>query len=90
MYIADYPSRPPWWKTIGVLIVTYNKVERSRGFACKRQLVALTFGMAYHQLKDESYGMIWASYSLNGLIDKIKSTDIFKPENARRQRIQHL
>lgn len=52
--------------------------------------IALTFGMAYHQLKDESYEYDFGLRTTLNAVDpdKIKSTDIFKLENARRQRIQ--
>jgi uncharacterized protein (TIGR04141 family) len=46
--------------------------------------------MAYHQLKDESYEYDFGLRTTLNAVDpdKIKSTDIFKLENARRQRIQ--
>lgn len=92
MYIADYPSRSPWWKNYWG--INSNLQQSQKGavvfLPVNDHWITLTFGMAFHQLKDESYEYDFGLRATLNAIDpdKIKSTDIFQPENARRQRIQ--
>lgn len=92
MYLSDTPAKEPWWKSYWG--VNYDLKQTLKGalifLPVRNRWVALTFGMTYHKLKDESYeydfGLRTTLNSLNP--EKIKSTDILVPENAKRQRIQ--
>ena len=56
----------------------------------KDRVFALTFGHTYHSLKEESYEYDFGLRTTLNVLDseKIKSTDILQPENAKRERIQ--
>lgn len=92
MYLSDIPAKAPWWKSYwGVQKDLKQTLKGALIFLpIKNRWVVLTFGMTYHKLKDESYeydfGLKTTLNSLNP--EKIKSTDILVPENAKRQRIQ--
>lgn len=92
MYISDRQATPPWWKSYWG--ITKNLMQVQKGalvfLPVEGRWVALTFGMTYHQLKEESYEYDFGlRTTLNALDpDKIKSTDILEPESARRERVQ--
>lgn len=92
LYILDTTPKDPWWKS-------YWGIENDLKQVLKGAIVfirvdcrnfALTFGHAYHNLKPESYEYDFGVLTTLNAIDpkKIKSTDIFLPETARRERIQ--
>jgi uncharacterized protein (TIGR04141 family) len=92
MYIADTPGSPPWWKNYWGIKRNLKQVQKGSlvFLAVDNNWLALTFGMTYHQLKDNSYEYDFGlKTTLNALDpEKIKSTDILQPENAKRQRVQ--
>ncbi len=92
MYIANYPGRPPWWKVYWGLSRNLNQMLKGAivFIPIEDRWTALTFGMTFHKLKDESYEYDFGLRTTLNALDpeKVKSTDILLPENARRQRIQ--
>lgn len=92
LYIQDNTPVPPWWKNYWGISKDLNQSLKGAivfiGIDCKNY--ALTFGHTYHNLKDESYEYDFGlKTTLNALDpEKIKSTDILQPENAKRERIQ--
>lgn len=92
MYITDSPGNAPWWKNYWGINKNLFQVQKGSlvFLPVDNRWVALTFGMTYHQLKDNCYeydfGLRTTLNSLNP--EKIKSTDILQPENAKRQRVQ--
>lgn len=92
MYLADTAGSPPWWKNYwGIDKNLYQVQKGSLVFLpVDNNWLALTFGMTYHQLKDNCYEYDFGlKTTLNALDpEKIKSTDILQPENAKRQRVQ--
>lgn len=92
MYLSDTPGSPPWWKNYwGIHKDLYQMQKGSLIFLpVDNNWIVLTFGITYHQLKDNSYHYDFGlKTTLNALDpDKIKSTDILQPENAKRQRVQ--
>lgn len=92
LYVMDKSPNPPWWKSFwGVDQDLYQVLKGAIAFLpVDGRYFALTFGHTYHQLKDESYEYDFGlRTTLNALDpDKIKSTDILRPEKAKRERIQ--
>lgn len=92
MYLSDTPGSPPWWKNYwGIHKNLYQMQKGSLIFLpVDNSWIVLTFGITYHQLKDNSYHYDFGlKTTLNALDpEKIKSTDILQPENAKRQRVQ--
>lgn len=92
LFVMDKKPMPPWWKSYWGINQYLEQVLKGAivFLPIEDRYFALTFGHTYHQLKPESYeydfGLI---VTLNALDpDKIKSTDIFQPEKAIRERIQ--
>lgn len=92
LYVLDKEPTTPWWKD-------YWGIEQNLEQVLKGAIVflevssrcfAITFGHTYHNLNETSYEYDFGlRVTLNTLDpEKIKSTDIFMPENAKRERIQ--
>lgn len=92
MYIADRRSSPPWWKEYWGISKNLFQVQKGAivFLPVEERWMVLTFGMTYHQLKDNSYEYDFGLRSTLNALDpeKIKSTDILEPESAKRERIQ--
>lgn len=92
MYISDRTATPPWWKSYWGISRNLNQVQKGAivFLPIENRWVALTFGMTYHQLKDESYEYDFGLRTTLNALDpeKIKSTDILEPESAKRERVQ--
>ncbi|MBR5208640.1 MAG: TIGR04141 family sporadically distributed protein [Paludibacteraceae bacterium] len=92
MYIADNVEKQPWWKCYWG--IKKNLFQTQKGallfLPVNKRWMVMTFGMTYHQLRDNAYEYDFGiRTTLNALNpEKVKSTDILKPENAKRQRIQ--
>lgn len=92
MFIADNQRTSPWWKAYWGIRQTLNE-ERKGAIVfiiIEDRCMALTYGSAYHQLKDYAYEYDFGLRTTLNALDpkKIKSTDILQPESAKRQRIQ--
>lgn len=91
-YVYKSRQNPPWWKEF--FKITYpleqNFVNGIFFIPVKNRIMALTFGSAYHKLKENSYEYDFGIKTVLNIVDpvKIKSTDWVSPETARRQRIQ--
>lgn len=92
LFLADYSRRPPWWRDF--LGIKRPLDLESKGailfLSVKDRVFVITFGIVAHYLKPESYeydfGLI---ASLNALDpQRLKSTDVLNPEDAKRQHIQ--
>ena len=92
MYLADRPGNAPWWKNYWGINKDLYQVQKGAliFLPVNNRWVVLTFGMTYHQLKDNCYEYDFGLRTTLNALDpkKIKSTDILQPENAKRQRIQ--
>lgn len=92
MYIADNERTQPWWKNYWGINKDLSQMQKGAllFLPINDRWMVMTFGMAYHKLKDNAYEYDFGiRTTLNALNpEKIKSTDILKPENAKRQRIQ--
>ena len=92
MYIADNNGSQPWWKEYWGIQKDLRQVLKGAllFIPINERWMVMTFGMTYHQLKDNAYEYDFGiRTTLNALdSEKIKSTDILMPENAKRQRIQ--
>jgi uncharacterized protein (TIGR04141 family) len=92
LYILDNPPTAPWWKS-------YFGIQKPLTQSLKGAIIflpvgnrtfAITFGHVYHNLHEASYEYDFGlRVTLNCLDpDKLKSTDIFEPSGAKRQRTQ--
>jgi len=92
IFIADNVPSDPWWKS-------YWGVERdlrqvSKGavlfIPVEDKCFALTFGHTAHYLKHDSYEYDFGLRTTLNAIDpaRIRATDIFQPEDAKRERVQ--
>lgn len=92
MYIADRPGNTPWWKNYWGINRNLQQVQKGAlvFLPVNNRWVVLTFGMTHYKLKDNSYEYDFGLRTTLNALDpeKIKSTDIFQPESAKRQRIQ--
>lgn len=92
MYLADNPGNAPWWKNYWGINKNLFQVQKGAlvFLPVNNRWVVLTFGMTYHQLKDNCFEYDFGLRTTLNALDpkKIKSTDILQPENAKRQRIQ--
>lgn len=92
LYVMDSDPAPPWWKNFwGVEQNLHQVLKGAIAFlTVQNRCFALTFGHTYHQLKDESYEYDFGLITTLNALDpnKIKSTDILQPENAKRERKQ--
>jgi uncharacterized protein (TIGR04141 family) len=92
LYLLDLQPNKPWWKDYWGI---NKKIEQSSKGAMvfipiNKRFFVLTFGHTYHYLKEDSYEYDFGlRMTLNALDPKkLKSTDIFAPENSQRRRIQ--
>ena len=92
LYVLDNVPKDPWWKDFWGVNKDLKQVLKGAIAFVKvdRRTFALTFGHAYHHLKPECYEYDFGLLTTLNAVDpeKIKSTDIFMPETARRERIQ--
>lgn len=92
LFVLDTKPKDPWWKSYwGITKSLKQTIKGAIAFVkVGGRSFALTFGHAYHYLKSESYEYDFGILTTLNAIDpeKIKSTDIFLPETARRERIQ--
>ena len=92
LYIMDKHPTPPWWKNFWGISQDLNQTLKGSivFLPVKDQVFALTFGHTYHNIKEESYEYDFGLRTTLNALDpeKIKSTDILQPENAKRERIQ--
>lgn len=92
LYIADYASKAPWWKEY--LSVDRNIKQESKGailfLSAGGRNFAITFGHVAHYLKDWKYEYDFGLLATLNAVrpEALKSADVLRPENARRQRIQ--
>jgi uncharacterized protein (TIGR04141 family) len=90
MYLSDTPGSPPWWKNYwGIHKNLYQMQKGSLIFLLvDNSWIVLTFGITYHQLKDNCYHYDFGlKTTLNALDpDKIKSTDILISCNLKMQK----
>ena len=92
LYIADNKSIEPWWKSYwGINKKLFQTQKGAVIFIpIENRWFALTFGMTHHKLKDVCFEYDFELRTTLNVLDseKVKSTDILVPENAKRQRIQ--
>ncbi|UUX93809.1 DUF6119 family protein [Methanoplanus endosymbiosus] len=92
LFLLDKNPSNPWWKD-------FWKIKTELKQTLKGAIVflpvydrcfAFTFGHTYHNLKEESYEYDFGLRSTLNAVDpdKLKSTDILQPENAKRESIQ--
>ena len=92
LYIADYASKAPWWKEY--LSVDRDIKQESKGailfLSAGGRNFAITFGHVAHYLKDWRYEYDFGLLATLNAVrpEALKSADVLRPENARRQRIQ--
>lgn len=92
LYLADNVPTDPWWKSYWG--INCNLQQGLKGaivfLPVNERCFALTFGHTYHNLKSEAYEYDFGLRATLNAIDpdKIRATDIFQPENAKRERIQ--
>jgi len=92
LFVLDKAPFSPWWKDYWGIQQDLKQVLKGAivflpvGGRC----FAITFGHTYHNLKEGCYEYDFGlRTSLNALHpEKLKSTDILQPENAKRERIQ--
>lgn len=92
LYLADNTPTEPWWKEYWGINHDLQQVLKGAivFLPINDKCVALTFGHTYHNLKNEAYEYDFGLRTTLNAIDpeKIKSTDILQPEDAKRERIQ--
>lgn len=92
LYIADYGSKSPWWKEY--LLVDRNIKQESKGailfLSAGGRNFAITFGHVAHYLRDWKYEYDFGLLTTLNAVrpEALKSADVLRPENARRQRVQ--
>lgn len=92
MYIADRPGNVPWWKDYWGITTNLLQIQKAGlvFLPVSDRWIILTFGIIHHQLIDTCFEYDFGLRTTLNALDpqKIKSTDILQPENARRQKIQ--
>jgi uncharacterized protein (TIGR04141 family) len=92
LYLADNNPIDPWWKAYWGINRHLQQVLKGAivFLPINDKCVALTFGHTSHHLKNEAYEYDFGLRTTLNAIDaeKITSTDILQPENAKRERIQ--
>lgn len=92
MFLANNRGKEPWWGDY--FGVNNDLLQRQEGalvfLHIDNRWVVLSFGMSFHKLSDTSYEYNFGLITTLNMLDpeKIKSADIMKPEDAKRQRIQ--
>ncbi len=92
VFLSNRELSEPWWKTyLGIGEKISQGLQGAILFLpCGERTFAITFGNAYHNLREESYEYDFGLLVTLNSVDKdaLKSTDIFQPENDFRQRLQ--
>ncbi len=92
LFIANNAEKSPWWREYWGISKTLKQQQAAAliFLPIKNRWITLTFGYIYHQLKDTSFVYDFGLRTTLNVLDpeKIKSTDILQPENAKRQKIQ--
>ena len=92
LFLLDNPPREPWWKRYFSIKTELNQGMKSAliFLPAGERIFALSFGYAYHSLKEESYEYDFGLRVTLNAVDpeKIKNTDTLEPDAARRQRTQ--
>ena len=92
MYYGQNKIRAPWWKEYwGINQDLYQSSVGAIVFLpVEDRCFAITFGMSYHNLQDQSYEYDFGLRTTLNTLDpeKIKSTDLLIPESSKRERIQ--
>lgn len=92
LYIFDKPAIPPWWRNfLGVVDPLMQEHKAAILFMpAGGRTFALTFGHAYHNLKDDAYEYDFGLLVTLNCIDhdKLKSADTVEPGAAKRRRTQ--
>ena len=92
IYYEQYITKAPWWKEYWGIHQNMQQTSVSAivFLPVNERCFAITFGVSYHNLKDDSYEHDFGIRTTLNTLDpeKIKSTDILIPETAKRQRIQ--
>ncbi|WP_084517621.1 DUF6119 family protein [Desulfatiglans anilini] len=92
LYLADNTPTDPWWKTYWGINRDLRQVLKGAivFLPINGKCVSLTFGHTHHNLKNEAYEYDFGLRATLNAIDpdKIRVTDIFQPEDAKRERIQ--
>lgn len=100
LYILDREPTEPWWKEYWGITkelpqtlkgaIVFLPVKLKQDDVELERFFVLTYGHTYHYLHDDAYEYDFGlRTTLNTLDpDKIKSTDILSPENAKWERIQ--
>lgn len=92
LFIMDKAPTPAWWKEYWG--IQQNLQQTLKGaivfLFIDERCFAITFGHTYHNLKESCYEYDFGLRTTLNALDpeKIKSTDILQPENAKRERIQ--
>ncbi len=92
LYILDNLPKPPWWKSYFGIQENLDQVSKGAliFLPVKERCIVLSFGHAFHNLKDDSYEYDFGLKVTLNSIDplKIKSTDVLDPSTVRRKRTQ--
>lgn len=92
LYISDKAATAPWWKDYWGIPQELEQVLKGAIVFLNvgQRCFVITFGHTHHNLQEISYEYDFGLRTTLNALDpeKIKSTDILMPENARRQRIQ--
>lgn len=91
-YLADNTPTTPWWKAYWGLNRELKQAQKGAliFLPVSERCVALTYGHTYHNIKNEAYEYDFGLRTTLNAIDpnQIMSTDVFRPEDAKRERIQ--
>lgn len=92
LFYSVFPNKEPWWKGYWGISqdIKTNSANALVFLPVQDRFFAVSFGSAYHNLKDEAYEYNFGLLCTLNCLDpeKIKSTDILSPETAKRERIQ--
>lgn len=92
LFLLDEDPHEPWWKEyFGIKKALFQSAKGALLFLpVNDRCFAISFGHAFHNLKDSSYEYDFGlRVTLNSLDPKkLKSTDVLEPGSARRQRTQ--
>ena len=92
LFVLDNRPREPWWK--GYFGIKKSLLQVTKGalifLPVRDRCFALSFGQAFHKLKDTSYEYDFGLRVTLNSVDpnRLKSTDVLEPGAARRQRTQ--
>ena len=92
LFVLDGAPKQPWWR--GYFGISKNLSQVSKGalvfLPVGKRCFALSFGHVYHNLKEESYEYDFGLRVTLNSVDpqKLKSTDVLEPSEARRKTTQ--